>query len=377
MFSWLQSVTNTNRQVSQISPFGTSPVVDDNLLTPVSSAASPELQQRDCRQSPFQQEEPARCSQQPTPPHTTTAMYSYQDYIHSASQATSSMPLQATAAGSSHDLMPYLHHSPGHEEPPPPPQSAPYYGAYSVSVPPETTDRYYLQNATIDGPMRLLQAEVNGGSYTHRPLAPLAHAAPMSTLLSPSNVQPYRREFQAPLPRLSPTHSRHASIPPRRGSERKARMRRNRRESTRPPTQQPVRFGEEVVAAVDDGPDEEVTLDDKTPADLRRLWDVRQKWLGKKGNGMWEDIMVEYHGDGQLSENKKTQVKAALQMKIHRMLLKHGKWPNRDVSRHSQHGIPTSLTHKKLIYRNPHSCARTSAGKRTATARYSVSTRRR
>lgn len=81
----------------------------------------------------------------------------------------------------------------------------------------------------------------------------------------------------------------------------------------------------------DDGPDEEVTLDDKTPQDLRRLWDTRRKWLSKKGNGMWEDIMMEYYGEDHMTENKKTQVKAALQMKIHRMLLKHGKWPERDV----------------------------------------------
>lgn len=81
----------------------------------------------------------------------------------------------------------------------------------------------------------------------------------------------------------------------------------------------------------DDGPDEEVTLDDNAPQELRRLWDTRRKYLGKKGNGMWEDIMLEFLGEEVASENKKTQVKAALQMKIHRMLLKHGKWPERDV----------------------------------------------
>lgn len=86
----------------------------------------------------------------------------------------------------------------------------------------------------------------------------------------------------------------------------------------------------------DDGPYEDVTLDDKAPQDLQRLWNIRKKYLSRKGNGMWEDIMAEYYHDEQLaSENKKTQLKAGLQMKIHRMLLKHGVWPQRDVSQHT------------------------------------------
>lgn len=254
-------------------------------------------------------------------------MYSYSDYT------TSSMPMQTTAAEAPHELLAYLHNSPGHVEPPPPPQPQPYFGSYSVSEPQEPgPEHYYLHNGTLDNALGLIRADVNSGSYTHRPLAPMTHAPHMSTLLHHSHPPPYRRELGIPLPRLSPSQSRNGSLSTRRDPGRKPKARRNhRRGSLSPPAQGQFKFGEGVLTAEDDGPDEEVTLDDKTPAELRRLWDTRRKWLGKKGNGMWEDIMTEFLGEDSLSENKKTQVKAALQMKIHRMLLKHGKWPGRDV----------------------------------------------
>ncbi|KAF3762164.1 hypothetical protein M406DRAFT_72186 [Cryphonectria parasitica EP155] len=349
--SYSHSDHNSYSEGPHISSFGTSPVLDDHLLTPASSAASPQLQQRSCRQSPFEQQpiDPTPCSQQPTPPPhhnttTATAMYAYPDYMNSVSHVTSSMSMPTTVAEQSQDLMgSYLHHSPGHEEPPPPP-STPYYGSYSVSVPPEPTDSpYYLQNAALDNNhMRMLQADVNGGgAYTPRRLAPPSHAPPpmSSTLLAASSHNPhaYQREFQISFPKLSP-HGRHASLPIRRDPARKAKARRNKKGSLSPSAQKSIRVGsvgapaapDNTVAKENEVLEEEVTLDDNTPADLRRLWDIRKRWLGKKGNGMWEDIMVEYQGEENFSENKKTQIKAALQMKIHRMLLKHGKWPTRD-----------------------------------------------
>lgn len=229
----------------------------------------------------------------------------------------------------------FLQHSPGPEDSHPPPQPVPYFGSYSVSNDSVTHEpnQYtgYLQNTSMDGSMGLLRqtnmSDVNGGSYTHRPLAPLTQAPQMPSLLAHANHQPYRRDMQVPLPRLSPSHPRYASA--KRDPTRKATRRRRSSQNT----QSIFRFQNEVPGAMeDDGPDEEVTLDSKTPDDLQRLWDVRKKYLNRKGNGMWEDIMTEYLPEEHLSENKKTQVKAALQMKIHRMLLKHGRWPGRDVS---------------------------------------------
>lgn len=420
----IHTVTHvSNQQVSRLSPFETSSVFDEHLLTPVSSAASPELQQRSCKQSPFlHHRELTPCHQQPTPPHSTV-MYSYPDYT----TTTSSMPMQTAAvadAAAPHELLSYhLHGSPGHhgeqqQAPPPPPQSQPYFGSYSVSVPQEPVpEHYYLQGGTIDNPLGLLRADVSssggGSSFTHRALAPLAQASPSMapTTMIHHHQQPApppqyssRRELDMALPKLSspPTHSRHTSLSLRRDPARKTKARRsnsssnnnssgnNRRDSSySPPAQGQYQFGEEVMAAEgggagDNGPDEEVTLDDKTPADLRRLWDTRRKWLGKKGNGMWEDIMVEYLGEEGHSENKKTQVKAALQMKIHRMLLKHAEWPARDVSTSYPSSTfifhpPTINAHSTLTSRDrmPPSFAPTSVTRKTGTTRFSACTRRR
>ncbi|KAJ4422268.1 hypothetical protein N0V82_003129 [Gnomoniopsis sp. IMI 355080] len=337
---------NVYSEVSHISPFDASPVIDERLLTPVSSAASPQLQQRSsCRQSPFEQHQhshPGECTaQQPTPPHTAT-MYPYPDYLGSVSQpaSSSSISMPAGTEPSQHEhLLPFLQHpSPGghhHDDaaPPPPPQAHPYFGSYSVSVP-QDHDAYYLPPAGDIAPMSLLRQDVHGdGAYTHRPLTSFGQQQHPG-LFSP-NQNPYHHR----LARLSPTQSRQYAVPrARRDRTRKASVRQggsiHRRGSFTTPAAYPRPVEEGVPLhhnqIEDNGPDEEVTLDDKTPADLRRLWDTRRKWLGKKGNGMWEDIMQEYLGEEHMTENKKTQVKAKLQMKIHRMLLKHGKWPERD-----------------------------------------------
>ncbi|KAH8749127.1 hypothetical protein F5883DRAFT_652904 [Diaporthe sp. PMI_573] len=87
------------------------------------------------------------------------------------------------------------------------------------------------------------------------------------------------------------------------------------------------RSGETNVAA------EEVYLDDKAPAELRRLWTIRQTWFANKGHSMWENIIRDYLGPettNALSEDKRTQVKASLQMKLHRGILRHGVWPARN-----------------------------------------------
>lgn len=359
------------------------------MLTPVSSASSPELHPRSCRHSPFQehQQHPhphqhhqhhqedsssSTAAQQPTPPHTAS-MYPYPEYMHTNQGAPSSMPPMpgSTVAEANntthHDLLPYLHASPpGHDDAGPhhhhhpPPQSNPYFGSYTVSAAAHEQEQQQQQQYyhlpphapgdTIGG-LGLLRQDVNGGggggAYTHhRPLAPITQQQ-QHAMFHPSHFR---------LPRLEPTttttttttqqHGRQYSVArARRDRTRKnsARLSMHRRDSFSPPQQQQqhgsyMHACEDVVGLAmaqmedDAGPDEEVTLDEKTPTDLQRLWDVRRKWIGKKGNGMWENIMVDYLGEESLTENKKTQVKASLQMKIHRMLLKHGKWPERDVS---------------------------------------------
>lgn len=337
--------TSLAHNYQQVSAFDQPTVVDDdNLLTPVSSAASPPLHQRSKVQSPYHQpQDSPQCPQQPTPPNTST-MYPYSDYVNSTSQASSPMAVQATVTQASHDILgPYIHNSPGHEDSIPPPQPAPYFGHYSassVSVGPEADGMpsYYMHDVMNDNSYGLIRGtglpDINGGSYTHRPLAP-------NMLQQQPPPGQYRRDV-LPISRLSPSsYGRPSPVqvkrhPSRKPSARKARVKKE--QSSSPPTiPQAFRFddagrGVEAVA-----PEEDVELDQKTPADLRRLWSIRQKWFSRKGHGMWENIIRDFLGPEEadaLSEDKKTQVKANLQMKIHRGVLRHGEWPARDVSTH-------------------------------------------
>lgn len=268
-------------------------------------------------------------------------MYPYSDYLNGTSQASSPMPVHATVTQAPQGILgPYLHNSPGHEESIPPPP--PYYGAYSassVSAGPETDGlpSYYIQNPMNDSSYGLLRGsnlpDISNGSYTHRPLVP--------NMLQQPQPGPYRRDA-VPISRISPTNfgrpppvqvKRH---PSRKPSARKARVKKE--QSSSPSIMpQPFRFDEAGRSSQLAAPEEEVELDHNAPADLRRLWSIRENCSGKKGHGMWEEIIRDYLGPAEadaLSEDKKTQLKANLQMKIHRGVLRHGNWPSRDVSTH-------------------------------------------
>lgn len=312
-------------------------VDDDNLLTPVSSAASPPLHQRSKVQSPYHQpQDSPQCPQQPTPPNTST-MYPYSDYVNSTSQASSPMPVQATVTQAPHDILrAYIQNSPGHEETIPPPQSAPYFGHYSASsvsvgTEPDGLPSCYITDVIGENPYGLMRGlpDIHSGSYTHRPLAP-------NMLQQPQQSQ-YRRDV-LPISRLSPaSYGRPPPVqakrhPSRKPSARKARVKKE--QSTSPPAMtQPFLFEDASRGGEPVAPEEDVSLDHKAPADLRRLWTIRQKWFARKGHGMWENIIRDFLGAEEadaLSEDKRTQVKANLQMKIHRGVLRHGIWPARN-----------------------------------------------
>lgn len=270
-------------------------------------------------------------------------MYPYSDYVNSTSQASSPMPVQATVTQASHDILgPYIQSSPGHEEPIPPPQPAPYFGHYSASsvsvgTEPEGLPSCYIHDVMNDNPYGLLRGtglpDINSGSYTHRPLAP-------NMLQQPQQSQ-YRRDV-LPISRLSPTnYGRPPPVQVKRHPSRKPSARRSRvkkEQSASPPAiSQAFAFEDAGRGGEPVAPEEDVELDSKAPADLRRLWGIRQKWFARKGHGMWENIIRDFLGHEEadaLSEDKRTQVKANLQMKIHRGVLRHGVWPSRNVSTH-------------------------------------------
>lgn len=96
---------------------------------------------------------------------------------------------------------------------------------------------------------------------------------------------------------------------------------------------------------------EEVYLDHTTPVELRRLWDIRQKWIDRRGHSMWENIIRDYLGPvgaDALGVDKRAQVKARLERQIHKGVLRHGVWPARNVST-----IPscTIASHRLIVHR--------------------------
>ncbi|KAI3392124.1 hypothetical protein diail_6136, partial [Diaporthe ilicicola] len=312
-------------------------VQDDNLLTPVSSAASPPLHQRSKVQSPYHQpHESTPCPQQPTPPNTST-MYPYSDYINGTSQASSPMSVHATVSQAPQGILgPYLHNSPGHEESIPPPP--PYFGAYtassvSVGQEPDGLPSYYLENSMNTGSYGLIRGtnlpDISSGAYTHRPLAP--------NMLHQPQPGPYRRD-PVPISRLSPINFGRPPIvqvkrrPSRKPSARKARLKKE--QSSSPPIMpQPFRLASAGRGGEAAAPEDEVELDPKTPAEFRRLWAIRGNCAGNRGHGMWEDIVKKWLGPEKaeaLSDDKKTKLKANLQMKVHRGILRYGSWPSRD-----------------------------------------------
>jgi hypothetical protein len=108
-------------------------------------------------------------------------------------------------------------------------------------------------------------------------------------------------------------------------------------------------------------PEKEVELDQETPDELRRLWIIRQKWIGIKGQGMWDNIIKDFLGPKEsntICDDKKRQVKASLQMKVHRGVLRHGRWPDCDVNAYcySLSGdLPANLCRLKTEIRTPQS----------------------
>lgn len=267
-------------------------------------------------------------------------MYTYPEYL-STTQASSPMAVQTVVAQAQPGMLgDYLQHSPGHEDSLPPPQETPYFGHYSASGVSVGQDhdglqsyQTYLSNAMTDNSYGLMERpslpDINGSSY-HRPLAPSTHA-PMAPIMEQTPSGSYHREVM-PLARLSPQSYSRGPLLVKRHATRKPRARKGvKKEPASPLLPQPMGPGGRTDTS---GPADEVTLDEKTPGDLRRLWEIRMKWQKKKGHGMWDDIVREYKGreaDG-LSDDKRTQVKANLQMKIHRGVMKHGSWPERDVS---------------------------------------------
>ncbi|KAL1854897.1 hypothetical protein VTK73DRAFT_8651 [Phialemonium thermophilum] len=340
---------------SVVSSFNYPAVEDSSLLTPVSNAASPPLPNRKGMQYASHS---ASRTQQPTPPNTSAMYYSYD--INASSQSSSPLTLHPQAAENAFEMTSFQGqcHSPNDTQHPspkdevPPPIGQPYLGSYRVSgTGNETNDSFgdysnftglessYLTRDQAPDPV--------SGPQLHVPID--GTAVPQAPVLSQPHPEQYRQSQTVGLgdyPDGLAHHRAHvhgnsqpgvSSSPGRRrqpgqSQEQPRKLKQPRRRIPRSGTSRVQTAKPETVIQVNETMpvDAEqhppLTLRSNAPAEDRFLFDLRQKYNGEKGKGMWEDIAAEY------AKKYPPMEKAALQMKISRAVAKYGEWPEQETN---------------------------------------------
>ncbi|KAK5663568.1 hypothetical protein OQA88_3999 [Cercophora sp. LCS_1] len=328
---------------SGVSSFNYPAAADPSLLTPVSSAASPPLQQRPATKvmrSYHHAQATASGAQIPTPPNTSKMYYASNYDMGSSSQGSSPMTVhpQVTEA-SQFDMAPYMaHSSPGNQHPSSPkaevpPPIDPYLGHFTVSGANDDVTQHgfhgYHQFPEVDP--ELIPRHQHPGHF-HIP------APHLDNRLSPNGVQAsilpqshHTQYRQEPPPgvgdlRGSPMIVYPAQAPP---SKKRPAKRSPSFPNKRPRTPKgSTRLGSMDGGFEDDKDMEELTLRDDAPEDDKYLFQLRKEFLSEKGKGMWEEMKAKY------SENHQGNwEKAALQMKVSRAVAKFGVWPKREIER--------------------------------------------
>ncbi|KAL2259713.1 hypothetical protein VTK26DRAFT_6515 [Humicola hyalothermophila] len=342
--------------VSCVSSFNCPAAADPSLLTPVSGAGSPPLQQRPQTKSSrnYHSQSAALGPQAPTPP-PTSAFYGGYD-VSSSSQSPSPMTVNPAATEAGHMEMTYIAHSPPNSHGPSSPKNDmgpvdPYLGSYTVSGPTENELTHhsapefhpYAVNMAVSGTFLTAGQQhlpVGGGPHMHQRM--------------PSNGQPsivshpHPSQFRHhPTPHIGTIEdlrgdpgmfigngysSRAASSPGRRPPSRK-RPTPAKKASRTPKTTPRLGLSGQGLATgqfnpEDDEP-EELTLRDDAPDEEKYLFELRKQFLSEKGKGMWEEMKAKFsekHHNGNYE-------KAALQMKVSRAVAKYGVWPEREKQR--------------------------------------------
>lgn len=340
------------RQASGVSSFNYPATADSSLLTPVSSAGSPPLQQRPAAktmQSYHQTQGAISGVQVPTPPNTSKLYYSSYD-INASSQGSSPMTVhpQVTEAPA-FDMGSYIAHSPpgGHHPSSPkaevPPPIDPYLGHFTVSGASESEVTHhpfpgYPQFSNVDQDMFNRQQQSPHIPVTTAPLHQHRMHSP-APIMAPSHQTHYRPDSARIEDLRDPMMigSYQSQLPGKRPAPR----------PKRPPPKKPSRPSKATFHAGsmdsqaygDDEDREELTLRDDAPEDDKYLFQLRKEFLSEKGKGMWEEMKAKYSEKHQGSWEK-----AALQMKVSRAVAKFGVWPKREVSQKTPFGACPNAT---------------------------------
>ncbi|KAJ9152043.1 hypothetical protein NKR23_g2725 [Pleurostoma richardsiae] len=274
----------------------------------------------------------AASSQQPTPPDTSRMYYPYD--MHTASQASSPLTVQPQVTEGHYAVPSFIGQSPKDSVPPP---MQPYYGMFGVSDTNEQDDtqlhgipeyRSYIPSMDVDpGFMLQQQMPVSGSRALHRSIGASSHP-PLLSQPNPSEFRPQRglgidnmRETSVLAARSAPSFAADTSP----GHSRKAATK--RRPASRRPSGKRAPMGPSLssngsAATKLDSLVEELQLRPDAKPDDKFVFELRKKYDGEKGKGMWCEIQKDYEKQfGQRVEREK------LQMQVSRAVLKYAVWP--------------------------------------------------
>ncbi|KAM7193559.1 hypothetical protein V8F20_008332 [Naviculisporaceae sp. PSN 640] len=331
-----------NPQVSGVSSFNYPAAADSSLLTPVSSAGSPPMQQQRQPTKPVRGFDTSQTAvagaQGPTPPNTSKLYYT--NYTSSQSPSPLTVHPQATEGNAYVDMGPYMAPSPpnGHHPSSPkaeiPPPIDPYLGHFTVSG---SNEPEVSHNPFPDYHNPFQPVEVN--QYMTRPMDTphMHHRMPSSGAPTPLLGHPHQyrlrvgeiQDLRDPtmLPGNYPGPI--TLSPPRRPQPRKKPV--TTRKAIRTPKASPhtgMDGSNGVNGHMDDDDRDELTLRDDAPVDDKDLFQLRKESIHEKGKGMWEEIKAKYS-----EKHQGNWEKAALQMKVSRAVAKFGVWPKREIER--------------------------------------------
>ena len=348
-------------QVSRMPSFTYSNAADTALLTPASSAGSPPMQQREPLKPLQSYHSPQTIGtglQENTPPSTARLYYGFG--LNSSSQSPSPMAgdTQTSEAGSSYELVNYVHHStpPVHhpsspkDDIPPPIQN--YYGGFGVSgqsqpeLPHVSHHAYdYHPYPSVDGHhdnAYIMAGQMGGRHHLQHNRLPSLNGG-HGPLLNDHHPHPHPSHFyQQSTPRIGSVEDLRDPVialgtayhpPPvvTVSPSKKARAKRATAKKAAGPR------ARRALSHSSDKDDDDtmvgyLELDKDCPADDRYLFDLRREFLVDKGKGMWEGITAQYS-----LQHKGSWKKPALQMKVCRMVSKWGIWPQHEVREQSRH----------------------------------------
>ncbi|RYP77246.1 hypothetical protein DL771_001295 [Monosporascus sp. 5C6A] len=316
-----------------------------SLPTPVSSAPSPSLSEGTSKSMQPYSQQKGRASQQPTPPGTSQLDWSNQHMHMQSSQSGSPMALQHTASDMLEMHALEASRSPEDHQPMATetnwdwghygvscteaqtdmsPQLS-HHSLFPVSVPPNVAPSTLVRPSMTLNPSNIpLAPAPSQVPLLQQPPDPRNLAHPMASMGNMhhhfsqlSNQPPVLMEFRQ-IRRKAPKRARPSS----RRTRGPGRASNNSGYWDSENAQQ--EFGADSQSQhfrAQRAPTEQIKLSNEASEPDRYLFELRNRFLNSKGNGMWENLQAEY------TQKYGPKQRAALQMQLSRAIMKYGQWP--------------------------------------------------